>query len=109
MSKELEKAIIKIEENIISKMEQMVIMARETTTPSLTPLLNDIHKDIDAIKTEFREHKDVHESDVKAINEKLDPVLRSVSGITWLYGTFLKIGGLILLVFAIFKGYHEIK
>lgn len=109
MSRELELSIRRIEEKIDNKIDQLAIMARESTTPSLTPLLNDIHRDIDAIKTEFREHIGIHEADVKAINEKLDPVLASVSGITWLYQTVLKLGGLVLLIIAIFKGYKEFR
>lgn len=109
MTKELEQSIKRIEQKIDNKIEQLAIMARESITPSLTPLLNDIHKDIDSIKTEFRSHTSTHESDVKMINEKLDPLVEANERKIWLFNLFMKLGATFLLIVGIVKGYHELK
>lgn len=116
MSKELEQAVKRIEQKIDNKIDQLVIMARESITPSLTPLLNDIHKNIDAIKTEFRSHTDVHEKDIKNLNEKidesnkkLDPLVEANDRKVWLFNLFMKIGAAFLLIVGIVKGYNELK
>ena len=109
MTKELEQSIKRIEQKIDNKIDQLAIMARESMTPSLTPLLSDIHKDIDAIKTEFRNHTEVHEKDVKEINGKLDPLVEANERKVWLFNLFMKIGAGFILLVGIVKGYRELK
>lgn len=116
MSKELEQAVKRIEEKIDSKIDKLAIMARESVSPSLTPLLNDIHKDIDSIKIEFRSHREIHEKDIKNLNEKidesnkkLDPLVEANDRKVWLFNLFMKFGAAILLLVGVLKGYREIK
>jgi hypothetical protein len=88
------------------KLDHAILLARQSTPESLSPILKEIRNKIEAQGQKLDEHIAVHETDVRAINAKLDPVAGAYSNVSGFRSTVLTVTTLLV---AGWGGYEALK
>ena len=66
-------------QKVLEKLEETLLVVRQSTPDSLSPILHEIRNKVDAHGRKLDEHIITHEADVKLINDKLEIIYPEVA------------------------------
>lgn len=89
-----------MEKKILDRLDQALISVRDSASPSLSKVIIEMTQKLD-------EHIITHEKDVKAINEKLDPVADAFGKVTGFRSVVLTVSTLMLSGWGIIEAWKR--
>lgn len=89
-------------------LEKTLIAVRDSASPSLSQVIRELHKSVDEIGRKLDTHIEIHETDIKNINKKLDPVVSVYQGANVFGYVTRKIAAIMLSSYAIAMAYKHL-